>query len=98
MSNQANEALSSVCSAIQYLHDRCDMDSRLTDVETRVRYTDNIVSEFIVNWDGRRIRFTAEDIGEAPRFCDICGDDFMGDPQEDPEYPGAVWCGVCKDE
>lgn len=58
------KAATEICSAMEYLVDRGEV-ADITDVETSVRYTDKTISEFVVVCEGRRIKFTAKDIGEA---------------------------------
>ena len=73
--NEITRAATEICSAMQYLVDRGEIED-IMEVETSVRYTSNVVREFVVVCGGRRIKFTAKDIGEA----DIDEEDFDEDP------------------
>lgn len=98
MGDAVKKAATEVCSILQYYMDR-DGSEHIKRVETRVRYTDKEVNEFIVHCGGKRIRFTAEEIGEGiTGYCDLCGEEYYGEIQEDPKYPGYEWCGRCTDE
>lgn len=60
-SSIASTVLTEICSAVEYLLDRGEID-HLTEVETQVRYTPTVISEMIVVADGRRVRITAQEI------------------------------------
>jgi hypothetical protein len=80
MTTTSDVAVTEICSVIEYLLDRGEIE-HFESAMTYVRYTNNIVNtaDFIV--DGRLIRISAEDLGahqhipdeEYTDICATCG-------------------------
>lgn len=54
--------VTTIGSALEYLHGRGEFDDRLERVVTKTRYTDDEVHMVDVYWDGKRVRISCEEI------------------------------------